>query len=111
MIEGGTDALLDELLPMLNSLMPDQQRRIELERLDAARLAVETIARKLEGWGTNELYAKAIRSAVKQIRGKWLCEVSEMVNDASRMSDVNTSHGAQEAPCVEPGSHARGFGH
>lgn len=87
----------------------DQNRLIELERADAARLAVEFIIRKLEDWGTNALYGKAVKAAVKLIREKWAYEFAETVNDAVRVADVNTSHGAKDAPRVEPGSHARGF--
>lgn len=88
---------------------PDHSRLIELERADAARRAIELLVRKLENWQTNEVYGKGIRAAVKQIREKWACEVSEMVTDIGRMLDVNSDHGAQDAPSVLPGSHARGF--
>lgn len=87
----------------------DHRRLIELERADAARLAIEFMIRKLEDWGTNALYGKAVKAAVKLIREKWTYEFAETVNDTARVANVNTSHGAQDAPCVEPGSHARGL--
>lgn len=89
----------------------DHGRLIELERADAARRAIEFVVRKLETWQTNEVYGKGIKAAVKQIRERWCYEVSETVTDISRRPDVNTNHGAQDVPCVEPGSHARGFDH
>lgn len=89
----------------------DHSRLIELERADAARRAIEFIVRKLEGWKTNDGYEKAVKAVVELIRGKWACEVSETVTDIGRRPDVNTNHGAQDVPCVEPGSHARGFDH
>lgn len=89
----------------------DHNRLIELERADAARRAIEFMIRKLEDWGTNALYGKAVKAAVKLIREKWTYEFAETVNDAVRVSDVNTDHGAQNAPRVESGSHARSFGH
>lgn len=87
----------------------DHSRLIELERADAARLAIEFMIRKLEDWGTNALYGKAVKAAVKLIREKWAYEFAETVNDAARGADVNTDHGAENAPRVESGSHARSF--
>lgn len=89
----------------------DHNRLIELERADAARRAIEFMIRKLEDWGTNALYGKAVKAAVKQIREKWAYEFAETVNDAARVADVNTDQGAQEAPRVESGSNARSFDH
>jgi uncharacterized protein (DUF2164 family) len=76
----------------------DHGRLIELERADAARQAIEFIIRKLESWGTNQGYEKAAKAAVKMIREKWAYEVSEMYTDIARLPDVNTNHGAQDAP-------------
>ncbi|PPQ16337.1 hypothetical protein CV770_26700 [Bradyrhizobium sp. AC87j1] len=59
----------------------DHGRLIELERADAARQAVESLIRKLEEWSTNEGYGKAVRAVVKQIREKWIYEVSETETD------------------------------
>lgn len=87
----------------------DHRRLIELERADAARRAIEFMIRKLEDWGTNALYGKAVKAAVKLIREKWTYEFAETVNDTARVADVNTNHGAQDAPRVELGSHAQGF--
>ncbi|SFV16010.1 hypothetical protein [Bradyrhizobium arachidis] len=86
-------------------------RLIELERADAARRAIEFIIRKLEEWGTNPLYAKAIKAAVRQIRERWVYEFTETVNDIVCAPDVSSTHGAQDAPRVEPGSNAQGFDH
>ncbi|TCU73939.1 hypothetical protein EDE08_10433 [Bradyrhizobium sp. R2.2-H] len=90
---------------------PDHGRLIELERADAARRAIEFVVRKLENWQTNDAYGKGVKAAVKQIREKWACEVSETVTDIGRKSDVNSNHGARDAPRVEPGSNAQGFDH
>ncbi|KQT21728.1 MULTISPECIES: hypothetical protein [unclassified Bradyrhizobium] len=89
----------------------DHNRLIELERADAARRAIEFMIRKLEDWGTNALYGKAVKAAVKLIREKWAYEFAETVTDIGRMPVVNVGHGAQEAPRVESGSHARSFDH
>ena len=46
----------------------DLSRRIELERMDAARKALEHAAERLEGYSTNELYRKALKTAARMIR-------------------------------------------
>lgn len=50
--------------------MMDDARRIELEREDAARRAIEDAAGFLEGYSTNALYQKAFRLAASLLRGK-----------------------------------------
>jgi hypothetical protein len=46
----------------------DLDRRIELERADAARKALEDAALHLEGYSTNDLYHRVLRLAAKLIR-------------------------------------------
>jgi len=43
-------------------------RRIELERADAARRALEDAANRLEAYSANELYEKALRLGARLIR-------------------------------------------
>jgi hypothetical protein len=47
----------------------DITRRIELERMDAAREALERAAEKLEEYSTNDLYRKALRIGARLVRG------------------------------------------
>ena len=44
------------------------RRIVELERADAAREALEKAAQKLEKYGTNELYRKALQLGARLIR-------------------------------------------
>jgi hypothetical protein len=48
--------------------MMDDARRIELERADAARQALEEAALRLEGYSTNDLYHRVLRLGAKLIR-------------------------------------------
>lgn len=48
--------------------MSDIDRRIELERADAARTALETAAQALESYSTNVTYAQAMRVAARLVR-------------------------------------------
>ena len=65
---GGVEALIDELLSILRGLLADQQRRIELERADAARMTLELAANALEGLNANEVYQRAFVKAAKLLR-------------------------------------------
>lgn len=46
----------------------DFLRRIELERADAARKALESAACHLEGYAANDLYRRAMRIGARLIR-------------------------------------------
>lgn len=46
----------------------DDARRIELERADAARQALEEAATHLENYHTNDLYHRVLRLGAKLIR-------------------------------------------
>lgn len=48
--------------------MDDIARRIELERADAARKALEEAAVRLEGYSTNDLYHRVLRLGAKLVR-------------------------------------------
>ncbi|MET4493481.1 hypothetical protein [Bradyrhizobium sp. LA7.1] len=66
--DGGVEALIDEVLSILQGLLVDQQRRIELERADAARMTLELAASSLESIHTNDLYRRALLKAAKMLR-------------------------------------------
>ncbi len=46
----------------------ENERRISLERLDAAREALLAGAKKIEELGTNEKYAYAMKRAARELR-------------------------------------------
>jgi hypothetical protein len=46
----------------------DIARRIELERTDAARKALEHAADRIESYSANELYRKALKIAARMVR-------------------------------------------
>lgn len=48
--------------------MMDDARRIELERADAARQALEEAAKRLENYSTNDLYHRVLRLGAKLVR-------------------------------------------
>lgn len=48
--------------------MSDMDRRIQLERDDAARKALEEAASHLEKYSTNDLYHRVMRLAAKLVR-------------------------------------------
>lgn len=66
--DGGAEAVIEELLSMLQRLILDQERRVKLERADAARMALEMAADTLEAVHTNDLYKRAFNKAAKMLR-------------------------------------------
>lgn len=46
----------------------DINRRIELERADAERAALENAARKLEDYATNDMYRKVLKLGARLVR-------------------------------------------
>lgn len=53
---------------MMTEPTADITRRVELERAEAARQALERAAVKLENWATGVVYGKAMRKAAQLVR-------------------------------------------
>lgn len=68
------------------------ERLIELERSDAARAALLKGAEMLEGYATNELYAKALKLGAAMLRTMATNEFTQTLNDdGEKITDTSGS--------------------